>query len=86
MPIDLTPLANVGAVGIILAFHLLQILPRLERIERAIDMNSRAVLLDIVSRENAAPSVKEQAKSMQRQIEARHSKPDAGGLQSNGGK
>ena len=69
MPIDLTPLANVGAVGLVLAFHLLQILPRLERIERAINVQSRALLLDIVARENTTSVVRRQAKSMLMQID-----------------
>lgn len=85
MPIDLTPLANVGAVGVILAFVLVSISPRLERIERAIDMNSRAILLDIVSREGSSPVMKVQAQAMLRTVEAKHRKPDSGGLNQDGG-
>lgn len=70
MPIDLTPLANVGAVGLVLAFHLLQILPRLDRIERALNLQSRATLLDIMSRAGISPVTKRQARSMLRQIDA----------------
>lgn len=68
MPLDLTPLANVGAVGAILAWFLLQTNPRLERIERALDALSKAILLDIVSRENVSPPVKEQAQSMLNEV------------------
>lgn len=72
MPNELAPLANLGAVGLILGYVLWQISPRLERIERAIDMNSRALLLDIVSRSDTSDIVKQQAQSMIRQIEVRH--------------
>ena len=70
MPIDLTPLANVGAVGLVLAFHLLQILPRLERIERAINIQSRATLLDVLTRNGISPGIRRQTRSMLKQIDA----------------
>jgi hypothetical protein len=76
---DLAPLAQVGAVGVILAFVLIQISPRLERIERAIDMNSRAILLDIVSRDGSSDLIRAQASSMLKTIESRHTKPDTNG-------
>lgn len=72
MPGELSPLANLGAVGVILGYVLWQISPRLERIERAIDLNSRAILLDIVSRTDTSDIVRRQAQSMIRQIETRH--------------
>jgi hypothetical protein len=78
VPIDLTPLANVGAVGLILAWVLWQMNPRLDRIERAIDMNSRSILLDVVSRDNASDFVKKQAAAMLAQIEARQKMPTSG--------
>lgn len=78
---ELAPLANIGAVGLILGYVLWQISPRLERIERAIDMNSRSLLLDIVSRTDVSDVMKEQAKSMIRQIEVKHGlKPQGGDL------
>lgn len=70
MPIDLTPLANVGAVGLVLAFHLLQILPRLDRIERAINLQSRATLLDVLTRHGISPGIKRQTRSMLKQIDS----------------
>lgn len=69
---ELAPLANIGAVGLILGYVLWQISPRLERIERAIDMNSRSLLLDIVSRTDVSDVMKEQARAMIRQIETKH--------------
>ncbi len=78
---DLAPLANIGAVGLILGYVLWQISPRLERIERAIDMNSRSLLLDIVSRTDVSDVMKDQARSMIRQIETKHGlKPQGGDL------
>jgi hypothetical protein len=72
VPPELAPLANLGAVGLILGYVLWQISPRLERIERAIDLNSRALLLDIVSRSDTSDVMKAQAQSMIRTIEMRH--------------
>ena len=69
---ELAPLANIGAVGLILGYVLWQISPRLERIERAIDMNSRSLLLDIVSRTDVSDIMKAQAQAMIRQIESKH--------------
>jgi hypothetical protein len=78
---DLAPLANIGAVGLILGYVLWQISPRLERIERAIDMNSRSLLLDIVSRTDVSDVMKDQARAMIRQIETKHGlKPQGGDL------
>lgn len=78
---ELAPLANIGAVGLILGYVLWQISPRLERIERAIDMNSRSLLLDIVSRTDVSDLMKEQARGMIRQIETKHGlKPQGGDL------
>lgn len=72
MPVDLTPLLQLGAVGAILAFFLLQTNPRLERVERALDFLSRTMLLDIVSRENIPDVNKRQADSMLRQMNKKY--------------
>jgi hypothetical protein len=64
VPLDLTPLANVGAVGVVLAWFMLVTIPRLERIERAVDILSKAILLDQVSRPGVSPVVKAQAQGM----------------------
>lgn len=72
MPIDLTPLLQLGAVGAILAFFLIQTNPRLERVERALDFLSRTMLLDIVSRENIAEVNRRQAQSMLKQMNAKY--------------
>lgn len=72
MPIDLTPLLQLGAVGAILAFFLVQTNPRLERVERALDFLSRTMLLDIVSRENIAEVNRRQAQSMLKQMNAKY--------------
>lgn len=55
-----------------LAWFLLQMNPRLERVERAIDLLSRTILLDIVSRGDADSVVKGQAESMVRQIDDKY--------------
>lgn len=72
MPVDLTPLFQLGAVGAILAFFLVQTNPRLERVERALDFLSRTMLLDIVSRENIPEINKRQAASMLRQMNTKY--------------
>lgn len=72
IPIDLTPLANVGAVGIILAWHMIRIVPRLDRIERAIDRQTRAHMLDLISRPDTSEGVRRQAQSINREIERRY--------------
>ena len=73
IPIDLTPLANVGAVGIILAWHMIRIVPRLDRIERAIDRQTRAHMLDILSRPGVSEPVRRQAQALNREIKDRYS-------------
>jgi hypothetical protein len=55
-----------------LAWFLLQMNPRLERVERAIDLLSRTILLDIVSRSGTDSVVKGQAESMVRQIDDKY--------------
>jgi hypothetical protein len=72
LPVDLTPLLQLGAIGAVLAWFLLQMNPRLERVERAIDLLSRTILLDIVSRRDADAVVKSQAESMVRQIDDKY--------------
>ena len=72
VPIDLTPLLQLGAVGAILAFFLVQTNPRLERVERALDFLSRTVLLDIVSRANIPEVNRTQARSMLDQLNTKY--------------
>lgn len=72
MPVDLTPLLQVGAVGAILGWILVQTNPRLERVERALDFLSRTMLLDIVSRDGVPEVNKRQAQSMLRKLNAQY--------------
>lgn len=72
MPVDLSPLLQLGAVGAILAFFLVQTNPRLERVERALDFLSRTMLLDIVSRENIPEVNRRQAQSMLKQMNSKY--------------
>lgn len=62
MPPEITSLANIGAVGAILAWFLWQTNPRLDRIEKAIDRQTRAILLTLVSRPEIQGAVREQAR------------------------
>lgn len=68
MPVDLTPVLQLGAVGAVLAWFLLQTNPRLERMERAIDLLSKAILLDLIGRPETQPNVRAQAEEMVRTI------------------
>ncbi len=72
MPVDVTPLLQLGAVGAVLAWFLVQTNPRLERIERAIDLLSKALLLDIVGRPQTSDNIRTQAESMVRQIDDKY--------------
>jgi hypothetical protein len=72
VPVDLSPLLQLGAVGAILAFFLVQTNPRLERVERALDFLSRTMLLDIVSRENIPEVNRRQAQSMLKQMNSKY--------------
>lgn len=77
MPVDLTPILQTGATGAFLVWLMYQVLPRLDRIERALDFLSRVQLLDIVSRDGVPDVNKRQAESMLRQTETKY--PQAGG-------
>lgn len=66
--VELTPLFQLGAVGAVLAWFLLQTNPRLERVERAIDLLSKAILLDLIGRPETQPNVRAQAEEMVRTI------------------
>lgn len=74
MQVDLTGLVNVGAVGVVLAWHLVMIIPRLERIERAIDRQTQAHLLDITTRPGVSPIAKAQAERLNKSISSRYTK------------
>ena len=77
--VDLAPLLNVGAVGAILVYHLIMIVPRLDRIERAIDRATRAHMIDVMSRSDTPEIVRIQAASINRQIERRYKMDDENG-------
>lgn len=72
LPVDLTPLFQLGAVGAIAAYLLVQINGRLQRVEHALDFLSRTLLLDIVSRENIPEVNRKQASSMLRQMNTKY--------------
>ena len=64
------PLLQVGAVGCILAWVLIRLEPRLGRVERAIDRNSRTILLAMVANPSTSAVVKEQARMIKDEIDA----------------
>lgn len=61
---DLQPLLNIGAVGVILAWFMLRMEPRMKAMEDALNRFSRVQLLDMVSRSDAPPAVREQAQTI----------------------
>ena len=60
----LEPLLNLGAVGAVLAWFLLKAEPRMRAMEDAIDRLVRAQMLDILSRPEVAPAIKDQAQRL----------------------
>lgn len=58
------PLVNLGAIGCVLFWFLLKTDPRLRRIEEAIDRNSRANLLAVLSMNGVPSHVKKQAEAI----------------------
>ena len=64
MSIDLAPLLNVGAVGVILAWHLFRTESRLDRMERAIDRMVRAQMIEVAAGLQVPEPVREQARAV----------------------
>lgn len=71
----LEPLLNLGAIGAVLAWFLIQLIPRLERIERALDRLTRAQMLTLISRKDAPPEVKALARDLVGEVEEAETQP-----------
>lgn len=59
-----TGLLNFGAVGMVLAWILVQSNPRLDRIERGLDRLTRAQMLTLLARPDTEEPVKEQVRAV----------------------
>lgn len=68
VPTELTPLLNVGSVGLVLAWFMFKAEPRLDAIEQAIDRNTRSNMLVIMALEHVSEPIKHQAQSMLEEI------------------
>jgi hypothetical protein len=65
----LEPLLNLGAIGAVLAWFLVNLGPRLERIERAIDRLTRAQMLTLLSRPDVPEPVKRLAGDLVKELD-----------------
>lgn len=64
MGAEFGPLIQTGAIGVVLAWFLFRIEPRIRALERAVDRFSRVMLLDILSRPSVSLSVTREAQQM----------------------
>lgn len=64
-----SPLINLGAIGCVLLWFMLRTDPRLRRIEEAIDRQSRATLVSVLSRQGISEAIKEEARAILSEIE-----------------
>lgn len=64
-----SPLVNLGAVGCILAWFILQATPLMKSLVAAIDRNTRASMLAVISMHGVPPNVRDQAADILREIE-----------------
>jgi hypothetical protein len=69
-PESLAPLLNVGAVGLILAWFMFKNEPRMERMEEAIDRNTRGQMLFLLGVETMPRAITEQAQQMLQELES----------------
>lgn len=63
------PLLNLGAIGAVLAWFLVNLSPRLDRIERAIDRLTRAQMLTLLSRPDVPEGVKTLANDLVHELD-----------------
>lgn len=61
---DAAPLLNVGAIGVVLAWLMWRVEPRMKANEAATDRNTRATLLLLIEIPAIAEAVKEQAQNL----------------------
>lgn len=66
---DLAPFASSGVAGLILAFVLFRLEPRLRSIENAVNSHSKALIIVALALPNINNSEKEQAHAILREIE-----------------
>jgi hypothetical protein len=67
--VGLEPLLNLGAIGAVLAWFLINLNPRMERLERAINRLTRAQMLSVMSRRDTPKEVKQLASDLVRELE-----------------
>lgn len=60
----LMPLINVGGIGVVLAWVLWKIEPRLRSMESTIDRNSRAEMIGVLAMSYVPDALKDQARSI----------------------
>jgi len=61
---DYSPLYNLGAIGVVLAWLMWRVEPRMKAMEAALDRATRATMLMLIARPEAAEAVKEQSKGL----------------------
>lgn len=64
MAIDLAPLLNLGAVGVVLAWLMFRVERRMDRMAASLDRVSRALLMEILSRPGVSLSVTKEAQTL----------------------
>lgn len=75
---DFSPLLNVGATGVILAWMLWQAVPRMRGIESAVDRLSDAILILLLEIDRTTPQAREQAQVIRNKIkDARKARGEA---------
>lgn len=63
----LTPLLNVGAVGVVLAWFMMRLEGKVAHLEQAADRNTRAMMLLLIGINGLSPQEKRQAKDLLRE-------------------
>ena len=77
MPLDLSPILNVGAVGAVLLWFLWKAEPRMAAIESAVNRLARAVMLATIGNEQISTEVRRQAELLLAELDE-HERPHGG--------
>lgn len=64
MHTDFTPLANIGAVGIVLGWLMWKVEPRMKAMEASLDRATRATMLVLIEIPSIAAAIKGQAQEI----------------------
>ncbi len=67
---DFSPLVNLGAMGVVLAWMLWKAEPRMRAVESAIDRQSAAILILLLEIDRTTPEAKRQATVVMEEIKA----------------